>query len=141
MNGTPPQPLTDIGWPITPSGLRDLLNRVHRDWPEIPAWVISENGAAYSDPRTVEGRVHDERRVSYLESHIENVGLAIADGCPVTAYFCWSLLDNFEWAEGYSQRFGIIHVDFDTLERTVKDSGFTYSGIISEHRKLLAKTL
>ena len=141
MNGTPPQPLTDIGWPITPSGLRDLLNRVHRDWSHIPKWVISENGAAYSDPKQSDGTVMDARRVAYLESHIHNVGLAIADGCPVGAYFYWSLLDNFEWAEGYSQRFGIVHVDFETLERTVKESGFTYSGIISEHRKLLANSI
>ena len=140
INGTPPEPLTDIGWPITPVGIRDLLNRVHADWPQIPEWMITENGAAYPHGPGTDGQVHDPERVSYLESHVENVGLALADGCPVSAYFYWSLLDNFEWAEGYSKRFGIVHVDFETQVRTIKDSGFTYSGIIAAHRNLLAKT-
>jgi beta-glucosidase len=138
MNGTPPQPLTDMGWPITPWGIRDLLNRVHRDWPQIPEWMITENGAAYSHGPDENGDVHDAERVSYLTDHIQNVGLAISDGCPVSAYFYWSFMDNFEWAEGYNKRFGIVHVDFETQKRTVKESGFTYAGIIAEHKELLA---
>lgn len=138
MNGTPPGDLTAMGWPVTPWGIRDLLNRVHKDWPEIAEWMITENGAAYPDTVDSDGRVNDTKRVDYLEAHIHNVGLAVADGCPVSTYFYWSFMDNFEWAEGYNKRFGIVHVDFVTQERTVKESGFTYAGIIAEHKDSLA---
>lgn len=138
MNGKTPEPRTAMGWPITPWGMRDLLNRVHRDYPNIPEWMITENGAAFDDRVEADGQVLDDDRTRYLEDHIHNVGLAIKDGCPVTAYYYWSFLDNFEWAEGYAKRFGIVHVNFETQERIVKESGFTYSSIIGTHRSSLA---
>lgn len=130
-----PGPLTDMGWPITPDGLFELLVRIAQDWPEVPELVISENGAAYDDGPGPDGLVHDQRRQDYLESHIAAVGRAIASGAPVTSYLCWSLLDNFEWAEGYAKRFGLVHIDFETQQRTVKESARAYAAIIAEHAK------
>jgi beta-glucosidase len=133
-NGTPPEPYTDMGWPITPVGLEDLLVRISVDWPEIKEIVISENGAAYDDEPNESGEVEDTRRVDYLVSHLDSAARAIERGAPLTGYYAWSLMDNFEWAEGYSKRFGIIHVDFTTLKRTIKNSGKTYAGIIAANR-------
>lgn len=130
-NGTPPEPYTDMGWPITPVGLEDLLVRISTDWPEIAEIVISENGAAYDDEPNAMGDVEDVRRIDYLVGHIDAVSRAIDRGAPLTGYYAWSLMDNFEWAEGYSKRFGIIHVDFKTLKRTIKNSGKTYAAIIA----------
>jgi len=133
-NGTPPEPYTDMGWPITPVGLEDLLVRISTDWPEITEIVISENGAAYDDEPNAAGDVEDDRRIDYLASHIDAASRAIDRGAPLTGYYAWSLMDNFEWAEGYSKRFGIIHVDFTTLKRTIKNSGKTYAAIIAANR-------
>ncbi len=133
-NGTPPEPYTDMGWPITPVGLEDLLVRISEDWPEIAEIVISENGAAYDDEPNAAGDVEDHRRIDYLASHIDAASRAIDRGAPLTGYYAWSLMDNFEWAEGYSKRFGIIHVDFTTLKRTIKNSGKTYAAIIAANR-------
>ncbi|MEN9693121.1 MAG: hypothetical protein RLZZ330_765 [Actinomycetota bacterium] len=132
-NGTLPEPQTDMGWPITPIGLRDLPVRIHRDWPGIADISITENGAAYSDGPNSEGSISDMRRIEYLETHINAVGEAIAHGAPVKSYYAWSFLDNFEWAEGYAKRFGIVYVDFNTLERIPKQSARVYSSIIQAH--------
>jgi beta-glucosidase len=112
---------TAIGWPIDASGLNDVLNRLRDDYggPEI---YVTENGACYDDPIAADGTVHDEDRISYLQEHLAAARRAIADGVKLRGYFVWSLLDNFEWAEGFSRRFGIIHVDFKTLKRTPKSS-------------------
>jgi len=123
--------LTDIGWPVTPDGLRVLLERIHRDWPSIKAIFITENGCAINDAPDGHGVVNDSRRVSYLRDHLTAVGQAVAAGVPVKGYFGWSILDNFEWAEGYSQRFGMVYVDFVTQERIVKASGHEFSKIIT----------
>ena len=123
--------LTDIGWPVTPDGLRVLLERIHRDWPSINAIFITENGCAINDGPDSQGIVNDSRRVSYLRDHLTAVGQAVAAGVPVKGYFGWSILDNFEWAEGYSQRFGMVYVDFVTQERIVKASGHEFSKIIT----------
>ena len=133
-NGTPPEPYTDMGWPITPVGLEDLLVRISTDWPQIAEIVISENGAAYDDEPNAHGEVEDVRRIDYLVSHIDAASRAIDRGAPLKGYYAWSLMDNFEWAEGYSKRFGIIHVDFTTLKRTIKNSGKTYAAIIAANR-------
>jgi beta-glucosidase len=130
-NGTPPEPYTDMGWPITPVGLEDLLVRIATDWPEIEEIVISENGAAFDDEPNQNGEVTDDRRIDYLTNHIAAAERAIVRGAPLKGYYAWSLMDNFEWAEGYSKRFGIIHVDFNTLKRTIKNSGKTYAAIIA----------
>ena len=133
-NGTAPEPYTDMGWPVTPDGLEDLLLRIARDWPEIQNIAITENGAAYDEGPNEQGIVEDARRVDYLESHLAAAGRAIQKGAPLKSYYAWSLMDNFEWAEGYNKRFGLVHVDFKTLKRTIKNSGKAYSQIIAASR-------
>ena len=130
-NGTPPPPYTDMGWPVTPEGIKNLLLRIKRDWPQIPELAITENGAAYPEQPDANGEVDDTRRVSYLETHLENVAQAIEAGVPLKSYFAWSLMDNFEWAFGYDMRFGLVHVDFETQQRTLKNSAKTYAAIIA----------
>ena len=137
-DGTAPEPYTDMGWPITPNGLTDLLVRVYKDWPEIKDIAITENGVAYGDEPDANGEVHDHRRVEYLVDHLTAVERAIDQGVPVKAYYYWSLLDNFEWAEGYAKRFGIVFVNFETLQRIVKLSGSVYSKIIETNGSTLA---
>ena len=114
-----------MGWEIDPEGLYDLLTRVARDYPGVPLYV-TENGAAIADEKGPDGEVHDPARVAYLDAHLRAAHRAIADGVDLRGYFVWSLLDNFEWSFGYSKRFGLIHVDFDTLERTPKGSARWY---------------
>jgi beta-glucosidase len=125
---------TDFDWPVTPSGIEKLLLRVHRDWPEISALYITENGAAYNDGPDENGEVLDLARVNYLVKHVHYMQEAIKKGVPVKGYFAWSLLDNFEWAAGYDMRFGIIHVDFKTQKRTWKQSAFEYQKIIAQNQ-------
>jgi beta-glucosidase len=115
-------PQTEAGTPIVPHGLTDLLVRIRDDYGDVPI-MITENGAVFGDP------LHDERRVQFLRGHVAAVHEAIERGVPVLGYCHWSLLDNFEWALGYGQRFGLVHVDYDTLERTIKDSGRAYARI------------
>ncbi len=126
------QEVTDIGWGIDPSGLRDLLVAIARDHPNAPPIYITENGAAFADQLidvAGEAAVDDPRRIAYLDGHVRAVHEAIALGVDVRGYFVWSLLDNFEWAHGYGMRFGIVHVDFDTLARTPKASARWYSDV------------
>jgi beta-glucosidase len=92
---------------------------------------ITENGSAWPDEVSADGAVHDPDRVAYLTDHVGAVEAAIAEGADVRGYFAWSLLDNYEWAEGYSQRFGIIHVDYQTQKRTIKASGYEYKKIVA----------
>ncbi|MEO6349060.1 MAG: family 1 glycosylhydrolase [Candidatus Limnocylindrales bacterium] len=96
--------------------------------------VISENGAAYPDRVDSGGRVRDNDRISYLERHLEAVADARDAGVPVTGYYVWSLLDNYEWSLGYTKRFGVIRVDFETQKRTIKDSGRWYEALIAASR-------
>jgi beta-glucosidase len=91
---------------------------------------VTENGCSYDDGPGADGKVHDQRRVDYLRGYIGQVGRALDEGADVRGYYLWSLMDNFEWAFGFSQRFGIVHVDFETLKRTVKDSGEFYRDVI-----------
>lgn len=127
-----PGPYTQMGWPIDASGLTEMLVGLSREYPG-QALMVTENGAAFPDPdhadACVDGRrrVHDPLRVAYLHDHIEAVGKALDAGADVRGYFAWSLMDNFEWAHGYSKRFGILHVDYETLERTWKDSAHWFS--------------
>lgn len=120
-------PRTDWGWPIVPDGLRDILAQTHARY-GLPL-EITENGCSYADTPGVDGRVRDERRIAYLDAHLRAVAGALADGVDVRGYHHWTLLDNFEWAEGYTQRFGLVHVDFRTQARTVKDSGRWYAAV------------
>jgi beta-glucosidase len=121
----PPGELTDMEWGVEPEGLTATLKRVHDDYGPIPM-MVTENGSAYPDVVSPDGSVHDSKRTDYLKAHIEAISDAIDKGVDVNGYFVWSLLDNFEWAWGYSRRFGIVRVDYETLERTVKDSGRWY---------------
>jgi beta-glucosidase len=136
-DGTSPGPHTDMGWPITPEGLGDLLIRIHNDWPEITDIAITENGVAYDDEPDENGVVNDQRRVDYLLSHLRSVSRAIDAGSPVKSYYYWSLMDNFEWAEGYAKRFGIVHINFETLKRTPKLSANVYSKVIQSNGAVL----
>jgi beta-glucosidase len=122
-------PKTAMGWEVDPQGLYDVLTRVTRDYGDIPI-VLTENGAAFDD-ELADGRVHDTERVEFLRSHLDAGRRALADGVPLRGYFAWSLMDNFEWAEGYAKRFGIVHVDFETQVRTVKDSGLWYAAFLA----------
>jgi beta-glucosidase len=123
--------VTDMGWEVFPAGLTELLERLHVDY-RLPPIYITENGAAYPD-RLVDGRVADVDRIRYLRSHIAAMANALDAGVDVRGYFVWSLIDNFEWADGYSKRFGIVHVDYDTGRRTLKDSAIWYRGLAGEH--------
>lgn len=112
---------TDMGWEIYPAGLTELLTRVARDHSGTLPLFVTENGMAAPD-HVITGQVEDADRIGYISGHLEAVRAAIAQGAPVNGYFVWSLLDNFEWAEGYAKRFGIIRTDFDSLERQPKAS-------------------
>ena len=123
-------PYTAMGWRIEPAAFTELLLRVHRDYPGTPI-VITENGAAFGDEVGEDGVVHDADRVDYLRTHVAAVHEAISRGVDVRGYYAWSLLDNFEWAFGLSRRFGLVHVDYDTLVRTPKDSFHWYRDVIA----------
>jgi beta-glucosidase len=121
---------TTMGWEVYPEGLRQLLVRLHTDY-TIPEIYITENGAAFADEVGEDGKVHDPRRVNYLREHFLKAHEAMTQGVPLKGYFVWSLLDNFEWAFGYSQRFGVVYVDYPSQQRIVKDSGWWYKDVIT----------
>jgi beta-glucosidase len=125
---------TETGWEVYPQGLADTLLWVKNRYGNPPVY-ITENGAAFPDPATVPGQggIDDALRVEYLRGHIAAVRSAIAQGADVRGYFVWSLLDNFEWSLGYSKRFGIVHVDYATQQRTPKASARYYSEVIASH--------
>ncbi|MFD5573869.1 GH1 family beta-glucosidase [Streptomyces cadmiisoli] len=125
---------TTMGWPVVPHTFTDLLVDLAKRYPTLPPVLITENGSAEADSVDAEGRVRDTDRVEYLRTHLEALATAMRAGVDVRGYYVWSLLDNFEWARGYDQRFGIIRVDYDTLERTPKDSYHWYRQLIADHR-------
>ena len=129
----PRPPHTAMGWEILPKGHYDVLMRSATEARGIPIY-ITENGSAWPDTVSADGRVHDPDRIDYLHGHLGAVADAIDDGADIRGYFAWSLLDNFEWAHGYGKRFGLVHVDYETQERIVKDSGREYARIIAAHR-------
>jgi beta-glucosidase len=122
-------PVTDFGWPVVPSGLHETLTMLaDRYGDRLPPVYITEGGCSYHD------EVHDRRRIEFLDGHLRALHKAMAEGVDVRGYFVWSIVDNFEWAVGYSQRFGLVHVDFDTLARTPKDSFHWYRDMIRAQR-------
>ena len=123
---------TEMGWEVYPDGLYELLLRLRAEYDPPPLYV-TENGAAFRDHR-VNGSVHDPKRISYVDRHLDAIARAIEDGVPVHGYFLWSLLDNFEWSFGYSRRFGIVYVDYATLERVPKASYAWYRDFIASQR-------
>jgi beta-glucosidase len=122
---------TDMGWEVYPDGLHALLTRL-RDEYSPSAIYITENGAAYSDAPGPDGTVQDIRRREYVEQHLNAALRSMQDGVPLRGYFLWSLLDNFEWAHGYSKRFGITYVDYTTLRRVPKHSAYWYRDFIAD---------
>jgi len=125
-----PEALTDMGWEVWPQGLEDVLRRIDREY-HPPRVYVTENGAAYADGPNGDGRVHDVRRRAFLAGHLRALRRAIAAGVPVAGYFHWSLLDNFEWGHGYTKRFGLVHVDYATQRRTLKDSALYYRDVVA----------
>ncbi len=123
---------TAMDWEVYPQGLTDLLTRIHRDYAPA-ALYITENGCAYEDRVTPDGHVHDPKREAYLRKHFIAAHKAIEQGVPLKGYFVWSLLDNFEWAFGYSRRFGIVYVDYNTLDRIPKDSAAFCASVAREN--------
>ena len=119
-------PTTDMGWEVHPDGLRELLVRLHEDYGPVPL-LVTENGASFRD---------DTLRLDYLARHLDAAAAAIEAGVPLEGYFVWSLLDNFEWAEGYAKRFGIVEVDYATQRRTVRESGRWYAKLVREWRRV-----
>ncbi|WP_306191869.1 GH1 family beta-glucosidase [Streptomyces sp. MK5] len=126
--GRPDVARTDLDWEIVPEALTDLLVQLHDSYGDVPV-LITENGAVFNDEPGEDGAVHDARRTDFLHRHLIAVHRAIQQGCPVRGYFHWSLMDNFEWAMGYRPRMGLVHVDYATQRRTVKDSGHWYARV------------
>lgn len=122
-------PVTAMNWEIDPKGLYDVLTRVHRDYPDVPPMYVTENGAAFDDVISPDGRVHDVERIEYLRAHFTAAAQAIEAGVPLRGYIVWTLMDNFEWSFGYTKRFGLTYVDFDTQQRTLKDSGRFFADV------------
>ena len=130
-------PQTMLRWEIRAAGLEQVLVRLASEYGARRVYV-TENGSAWADEVTPDGRVHDRGRVRYLEQHLAACGRAAARGVPLAGYFAWSLLDNFEWDYGYDARFGLVYVDYPTQRRMMKDSGRRYAEIIASHRQRAA---
>jgi len=124
---------TDIGWEVWPKALYDMVSRITRDY-NRPAIEITESGCSYNDGPDATGAIHDPRRISYHRQYLAGLARAMAEGSDVRGYHAWSLMDNFEWAEGFSQRFGLAYVDFKTQKRTIKDSGRWYAKVAQTNR-------
>ncbi|WBB54379.1 GH1 family beta-glucosidase [Verrucosispora sp. WMMD573] len=129
-------PRTAFDWPVVPEGLRELLGWLRdRYGLALPPIQVTESGCAYDDAPDADGQVPDPDRITYLDGHLRAVRAAIDDGVDVTGYFVWSLLDNWEWAEGFTKRFGLVHVDFDTGQRTPKSSYAWLREVIATARR------
>lgn len=124
--------ITDIGWEIEPTAFSDLIKQLYANY-TLPDCYITENGACFND-EPQDGKVADDKRTAYLASHLSALGNVINEGHPIKGYFAWSLMDNFEWAEGYSMRFGLVHIDYQTQQRTIKESGHWYSQLAANHK-------
>ena len=128
-------PVTDFGWPVVPQAFAEILRTIRdRYGAALPPVYVTENGCSYGDGPDEGGRVRDQRRIDFLDAYLRALGDARDDGVDVRGYYVWSLLDNFEWAEGYSQRFGLVHTDFPTGQRTPKDSFDWFRAVIAANR-------
>jgi len=132
------RPVTDMNWEVHPEGLYDLLMRLKKDYGDIPLF-ITENGAAYKDKLNDKGTVEDHDRVDYIKLHLEACHKAINEGVNLQGYYVWSLFDNFEWAFGYDKRFGIVYIDYETLERIPKKSALWYKDVIKNNGLITCK--
>jgi beta-glucosidase len=133
MDGGQQGPKTDFGWEVWPKALYDMVLRITRDYNRLVI-EITESGCSYNDAPDAGGTIHDSRRIAYHRQYLAVLARSISDGADVRGYHAWSLLDNFEWAEGFSQRFGLTYVDFKTQQRTIKDSGRWYAGVAATNR-------
>jgi beta-glucosidase len=124
---------TEMDWEVCAPSFRRMLNRIHADY-DLPPIYITENGAAFPDIVSPDGLIHDDRRLDYVRQHLRQLRLAMQDGVVVRGYFVWSLMDNFEWSFGYTKRFGVVRVDFETQKRTIKDSGMWYARVIANNQ-------
>lgn len=124
-------PVTDMGWEVYPEGLYTLIKSIRKNYTDIPIY-ITENGCAYKDVISEDGKIHDDERTDYIKKHLQVVSRLIEEGDRIDGYYVWSLLDNFEWKFGYSKRFGIVYVDFDTQKRIPKESFKYLSGVLKE---------
>ena len=137
---TPPVPapcalgVSDMGWEIYPEGLTELLTGLHKRYMGLPPIYLMENGMANAD-ELADGRVHDTQRIDYMRRHIEAIARAREAGVDIRGFFYWSLLDNYEWDSGYDKRFGLVHVDYDTQRRTLKDSALWYRDAMAAVRE------
>ncbi len=127
--------LTDIGWEVFPQALTELLQGFKKRYSNLPPIIITENGAADNTSPNENGEVIDSMRVAYYNDHLNALHNAIESGVNISGYFAWSLMDNFEWAEGYSQRFGIVYVDYETQKRTIKHSGYCWQEFLNKRGK------
>ena len=133
MTGGKQGPMTNMNWEVWPLGLYQIVTRISRDF-NRPVIEITESGCSYSDAPDANGVIRDPRRIVYHREHLQALARAMSDGADVRGYHAWSLLDNFEWAEGFSQRFGLAYTDFKTQQRTMKDSGRWYAKVAAESR-------
>jgi beta-glucosidase len=133
MQGGEAGPKTASGWEVWPEAMYDMVMRITREY-NRPVIEITESGCAYDDTVDTSGEIHDDRRICYHREYISALARAMSEGADVRSYHAWSLMDNFEWAEGYSQRFGLAYVDFKTQHRTIKDSGRWYANVAGQNR-------
>jgi beta-glucosidase len=124
------QDTSDMGWPVVPGGLRRQLRWIHSISGGLPLY-ITENGYARQDVVESDGRVHDRERIHYIRKHLEVCADLIKEGVNLKGYYAWSFMDNFEWAFGYTKRFGIVHVDYATQKRTAKDSAYFFRDVMA----------
>jgi beta-glucosidase len=119
---------TEMGWEVCAPAMRRMLVKVNNHY-KLPPIYITENGSAFKDEVSADGKIHDPRRLDYLRQHFIQTRLAMQDGVDIRGYMVWSLMDNFEWGHGFTKRFGLIRVDYETQKRTVKDSGEWYAEV------------
>ena len=124
---------TDIGWEIDAAGISHLLTQAYARYESLPPVYVTENGACYNMGPGPDGSVDDQPRLDYIASHLEALAGSLEEGIPLKGYFAWSLMDNYEWAEGYAMRFGLVHVDYGTQARTIKKSGNWYRDLVRAH--------
>ncbi|HXK32927.1 MAG TPA: GH1 family beta-glucosidase [Dehalococcoidia bacterium] len=133
-------PRTAFNWEVWPAALYQMIKRVDRDYAHPPIYV-TENGCSYPTAPGADGRVHDQERIDFYHGYVGQMARAVDEGCDVRGYYAWTLLDNFEWAMGFSQRFGIVYTDFETQQRTIKDSGYWFRDLIANGKIEYDETL
>ena len=126
--GIAPEKTTEMGWEVYPEGIYQILKQFAA-YKNLPPIIITENGAAFEDV-VQNGRIHDQKRVQFYQEYLKNVLRAKREGIDIRGYFAWSFMDNFEWAEGYGPRFGLVHVDYASQKRTLKDSGLWFQDFL-----------